>query len=33
PVGEDGVHFNAKGQIMLGMMTASAIEKFYKEKL
>ena len=30
PVGKDGVHFNAEGQIKLGKMTASAVEAFYK---
>ena len=32
PVGKDGVHYNAEGQIKLGKMTADAIEKFYKAK-
>jgi hypothetical protein len=29
PVREDGVHFNAEGQIQLGKLTASAVEEFY----
>jgi len=29
PLMDDGVHFNAEGQIKLGMITASAIEEFY----
>ncbi len=32
PVGEDGIHLNAEGQIKLGKITASAIEKFYNTK-
>jgi lysophospholipase L1-like esterase len=32
PVGEDGVHHNAEGQIKLGKITASALEEFYKAK-
>ncbi len=32
PVGKDGVHLNAEGQIKLGKITASAIEKFYNTK-
>jgi lysophospholipase L1-like esterase len=32
PVGDDGVHLNAEGQMMLGKMTASAVEEFYKAK-
>jgi len=32
PVGKDGVHHNAEGQIKLGKMTASAVEEFYKAK-
>lgn len=32
PVEQDGIHFNAEGQIQLGKITASAIAKFYKEK-
>ena len=31
PVADDGIHFNAEGQIKLGKMTASAVEDFYKE--
>ena len=30
PVGDDGVHFNAEGQLQLGKITASAVEDFYK---
>jgi len=30
PVGKDGVHLNAEGQIILGKITASAVEEFYK---
>ena len=32
PVLDDGIHFNAEGQIKLGKMVASALEAFYKEK-
>jgi hypothetical protein len=32
PVGQDGVHLNAEGQIKLGKITASAVGKFYKAK-
>lgn len=32
PVGEDGVHLNATGQMILGKMTSSAVENFYKSK-
>lgn len=32
PVGADGVHLNAKGQLMLGEMTAAAVEELYKAK-
>jgi lysophospholipase L1-like esterase len=32
PVLEDGIHFNAEGQIKLGKITASAVEAFYKVK-
>jgi lysophospholipase L1-like esterase len=32
PVLEDGIHFNAEGQIRLGKITASAVEEFYKAK-
>ena len=32
PVGDDGTHFNAEGQIKLGKITASAVEEFYKAK-
>jgi lysophospholipase L1-like esterase len=32
PVGRDGVHFNAEGQIKLGKITASAVEEFYKAR-
>jgi hypothetical protein len=32
PVGQDGIHLNAEGQIKLGKMTASAVEVFYKSK-
>ena len=32
PVLEDGIHFNAEGQIKLGKITASAVEEFYKAK-
>ena len=31
PVADDGIHYNAEGQITLGKMTASAVEEFYKE--
>ncbi len=31
PVGDDGIHLNAKGQIMLGKITASAVEEIYLE--
>jgi len=30
PVEKDGVHFNHEGQIILGKMTADAVERFYK---
>jgi len=29
-VREDGVHFNAEGQIKLGKVTASAVEDYYQ---
>ena len=32
PVLDDGIHFNAEGQIKLGKMIASAVETFYQEK-
>ena len=32
PVLDDGIHFNAEGQIKLGKMVASAVETFYQEK-
>jgi lysophospholipase L1-like esterase len=32
PVMDDGIHFNAEGQIKLGKITASAVEEFYKAK-
>jgi hypothetical protein len=32
PVGDDGAHLNAEGQIKLGKITASAVEEFYMEK-
>jgi hypothetical protein len=32
PVGDDGTHLNAEGQVMLGKITASAVEEFYKAK-
>lgn len=32
PVGQDGIHLNAEGQVKLRKMTANAVEKFYKAK-
>ena len=32
PVLDDGIHFNAEGQIMAGKFTASAVEAFYQTK-
>ena len=32
PIGHDGTHYSSEGYIMLGKITASAIEEFYKEK-
>ena len=32
PVMDDGIHFNAEGQIKLGKITASAIENLYNAK-
>ncbi len=31
PIGDDGVHYSSEGYIMLGKVTASAIEEFYKQ--
>lgn len=30
PIGDDGVHYSSKGYIMLGKITASAVEAFYR---
>ena len=32
PVMDDGIHFNAEGQIKLGKITATAIEEFYSAR-
>ena len=32
PISEDGVHTNAEGQFILGKVTATAVEEFYKAK-
>ena len=32
PISEDGVHTNAEGQKILGKVTASAVEEFYKNR-
>ncbi len=32
PISEDGVHTTAEGQFILGKVTASAVEEFYKAK-
>jgi hypothetical protein len=32
PVGADGTHYSSEGYIMLGKITATAIEEFYKAK-
>ncbi|MCP4312832.1 MAG: alpha/beta hydrolase fold domain-containing protein [Bacteroidetes bacterium] len=32
PIGDDGTHYSSEGYIMLGKITASAIEEFYKAK-
>jgi len=32
PIGHDGTHYSSEGYIMLGKITASAIEEYYKAK-
>jgi len=32
PIGADGTHYSSEGYIMLGKITASAVEEFYKAK-
>jgi hypothetical protein len=32
PISEDGVHTTAEGQFILGKVTATAVEEFYKAK-
>ncbi|RLD87276.1 MAG: hypothetical protein DRJ29_18230, partial [Bacteroidetes bacterium] len=32
PIGEDGTHYSSEGYIMLGKITATAVEEFYKAK-
>jgi len=32
PIGDDGVHYSSEGYIMLGKITASAVEEFYRTK-
>ena len=32
PIGEDGTHYSSEGYVMLGKITASAVEEYYKAK-